>query len=263
MTLSNFDWTDKDSIKWFILLPKGHEGPYSLDQLAQFQYKGKIGANVQVWAEGLTQAVALKRLLTPPAPESIPHKEPIASPGPVNGPQTQKKGAEHPPAIISEEVLPPPLPTEVVEDLSPLGSNQRSQTSGRNIFVRAVFALTSVVIMLVCGWLFSIKEEIDIRRHPGMSPELFERIVSENQFRSWKEAIFFREYLANDFSHIWLVTGSFQDCEVNASFTSLPDKLLSMSEQTISFRTEGVLRNHVVKFNTFDFLQGKIGRAHV
>jgi hypothetical protein len=56
MTLSNFAWTDKTSVKWFIMLPTGHEGPYSLLSLM----KRKMSPEVKVWAEGLPEAILFK-----------------------------------------------------------------------------------------------------------------------------------------------------------------------------------------------------------
>jgi hypothetical protein len=62
MKLSNFDWTDKDSVKWFILLPTGHEGPYSLNQLFQMVGQKKLSPSVKVWAEGLTGGISLNEI---------------------------------------------------------------------------------------------------------------------------------------------------------------------------------------------------------
>jgi hypothetical protein len=258
MTLSNFDWTDKDSLKWFILLPQGHEGPYSLNQLAQFQLKGKIELNVQVWAEGLPEAVGLKKLLNPPAPslESIPQRKPSSSEVMTSAPEARIKVVNTQPASLSEDIGPPPLPIEANPSSPHPEVIQRGLTLAPNIFLKSILVLIVAVAVIAGGWFFSIKDHVDIHRRPGMGPELFDRIVSENQFISWKEAIFFREYLANDFSQIWLVTRGFQNCEVEATFTSMPEKLLSMDEQTISFKTKGGLRNHVVEFSAFDFLQG-------
>ena len=56
MTLSNFDWTDKTSVKWFILPPTGHEGPYSLEVLIG----KKTSQEIKIWAEGLSSPVILK-----------------------------------------------------------------------------------------------------------------------------------------------------------------------------------------------------------
>ncbi len=65
MTLSNFDWTDKDSVKWFILLPTGHEGPYSLKTIVKMRDSKKISGDVKIWAEGLTEAHSLNDALKP------------------------------------------------------------------------------------------------------------------------------------------------------------------------------------------------------
>ena len=65
--MSNFEWTDKDSIKWFILMPGGHEGPYSLAKLIDLYEKKKISLDVKLWSEA-EQPQELDEL--PPLPES-------------------------------------------------------------------------------------------------------------------------------------------------------------------------------------------------
>jgi hypothetical protein len=47
----NFEWTDKDSVKWFILMPGGHEGPYSLNKLITLCERKKISQEVKIWSE--------------------------------------------------------------------------------------------------------------------------------------------------------------------------------------------------------------------
>jgi hypothetical protein len=258
MTLSNFDWTDKSSMKWFILLPQGHEGPYSLDQLAQFHLKGKIKDEVKVWAEGLTEPVGLLKALRsgpqtsrPPLTqiESVPKVDPVVEEVSILSAADE----------VLEESAPPPLPVDDSSSASKAANedkSQASQKSGFRSFLSLAINFFGVVILVLGGWFFMLKDELDLRRYPQMGPEIFERILTENTFRSWGEPIFFREYLAHDFSHIWLVTRSFHRCDVQATFTSLPEKLLSMDDQKIAFKSRGVLNSHIVELSAFDFLHG-------
>src|SRR6478752_3066366 len=96
MTLSNFDWTDKTSVKWFIMLPTGHEGPYSLEALQ----KRKTSHEIKIWAEGLQSPVTLKAALE----KSTTIPDPI-----VEEPED-----DLPPPIPVEELLSetPPIPEE-------------------------------------------------------------------------------------------------------------------------------------------------------
>lgn len=240
MTLSNFDWTDKNSVKWFILLPGGHEGPYSLGDLIQKKDKNKISPDVKVWAEGLTDAVTLKEVLAHDTPEIKTHVE------------------EQPPELLpplpEEEI--PPLPAE--ESVPEMTVEENRPVKKKNSL--AIAAGIGVVLVAGAGLvLYSFvksKETFDIRRLPKMSLDIQERIIKENSFSGWDKPIFFREYLPQDHSSIWLVTSSFHECKVDGIFTSLDDKLLSMQDEKVSFRSSGELKNHIVEFSSFDFTSG-------
>src|SRR5690606_16956725 len=60
----------------------------------------------------------------------------------------------------------------------------------------------------------------------------------------------------DDHSMIWLVTPSYQSCEVEASFSSVPERLLSQENEEVSFKTKGKLDNHLTEFSSFDFSKG-------
>jgi hypothetical protein len=120
------------------------------------------------------------------------------------------------------------------------------------------------VIGIVVGSLLSLYhlfftrlEKIDIPRLPKMSLSTFERIKQENQFERWDRKIFFKEYLPDDNSSIWFVTASFQSCDVEASFRSIPNKLLSLEEESVSFRSSGHLSGHLLELSKFEFDKGR------
>lgn len=223
-------------MKWFILLPTGHEGPYSLSKLELLVNQKKIAIDVKIWAEGLGEPVRLKEALSPPE-------------------------------IVQEEIIPdlPPLPIE--EDVPPIPFLEETEEieipptppAKKNITLRVwSFIFISVVLMLffAFGNVLQNLETITISRLPKMTMELHERILKENTFDSWDKKIFFKEYLPDDHSHIWLVTSSFQECSVEATFQSLKGKLLSMEDESVAFKTSGALKNHVVEFSSFEFTSG-------
>ncbi len=239
MTLSNFDWTDKTSVKWFILLPTGHEGPYSLEHLITLRDKKKISGEVKIWAEGLPEGVSLKHALsakTVIAQEEIPDLPPVPE----------------------EDVPPIPMPEEepVVDTAIPEFVPEKSKKS----FVFPVWGFISIVVLMMFFFAFGsiVKnhEKFEVNRLPKMTVNLHERINQENKFDGWNKKIFFKEYLPDDHSHIWLVTTSFQKCSVEATFSSLKDKLLAVQDEKILFRSEGKLSGHIVEFNKFEFLNG-------
>lgn len=229
--MSNFEWTDKDSIKWFILMPGGHEGPYSLAKLIDLYEKKKISLDVKLWSEGLTDAILFKNVLERSQKSTIQT---------IEAEQPQELD-ELPPLPESEEVLPPELPVLKSEGLI------------KNWKIKIVSLL--IFLSLSYVWI-SKKKDFSITRLPKMSIELYQKILKENSFESWDKKIFFREYLPLDHSHIWLVTTGHQKCDVEARFNSVGDKLLSYKDEKISFKSRGQLAGHIVEFSSFDFSQG-------
>lgn len=235
MTLSNFDWTDKTSVKWFIMLPTGHEGPYCLNDLSL----KNLHPESKVWAEGLSEPVRFKYALDSSEKTHIPAPE----------------------GSVPEDDLPPlpPLPTDD-EFIPPVPSEERPlDVVPASKVPRAAGVIVGVLLILVFGLrqLVKSQEQFSIRRHSRMSPALYGRISSELKFESWNKKIFFKEYVPMDMSHIWLVTSSFQHCEVEALFSSVKGKLLDHDEELkVSFRTEGDLDDHVVEFSRFEFTSG-------
>ena len=241
MTLSNFDWTDKDSVKWFVLLPTGHEGPYSLNNLTVLLNQKKMAPNVKVWAEGLAAPLLLSEALNPPTPalDEIPDLPPLPM-----------------------DDAPPPLPVEdeIEEEFeepeveAPVSSKVLKVSSLKAWGAISVGAL--VILFFVLNSFFRGHEKIEIHRLPKMTVNLHQRILQENVFAGWDKKIFFKEYLPDDHSHIWLVTSSFQTCQVNATFKSIKDKLLSLSDESVSFKSKAQLKGHIAEFSTFEFTQG-------
>jgi hypothetical protein len=125
MTLSNFDWTDKTSVKWFIMLPTGHEGPYSLLSLI----KRKISPEVKVWAEGLSSSVLFKIAVK-------------------NSQEIIKEDVE----VAEDEIPPIPVITEEVEIIPPLPEVET--TSGFSIEVPV--SKIKIRIGLIVGLLLVI-----------------------------------------------------------------------------------------------------------
>jgi hypothetical protein len=240
MTLSNFDWTDKTSVKWFIMLPTGHEGPYSLEILIQ----KNTSKEVKVWAEGLSSAVAFKvalensqeKIVAAPVEDFIPPLPDI-------------------PVEEKEEDQIPPLPFEAtrMQDEDQYGASVPASRLKRwGIITAAIFLIS---LFGAREWLKS-QEAFSIRRATGMSPEIFERIKKDFDFQGWKKKIFFKEYIPADMSHIWLVTSGFQNCQVEATFTSIDGKLLAVEDEKVSFKATTKLSQHIAEFSNYDFING-------
>lgn len=241
MTLSNFEWTDKDSVKWFILGPLGHMGPYSLAQLKHLLETKKMSPDVKVWAEGLADGVSIHEAL-----------EKSTSTPKIEIPELPPLPSEEVPPVPVEEVPPLPLADEIN-----VGGDEQSENQSRKVPAWA-FVTCALFIMFFFAFHTYLdgQENISINRLPKMPVELHERIQKENTFSGWNKKIFFKEYLPHDHSHIWLVTSSFQDCDVEATFTSVKDKLLTMGEERVAFKSSSRLTGHVVEFSSLDFSEG-------
>ncbi len=246
MTLSNFDWTDKNSVKWFIMHPTGHLGPYSLNALIHFLSKGQIQEDVNVWAEGLIDPISLRTAIDGKPEEPGP-------PGAIPGPTAEE-----------EFEIPPPLPPLPSDDEDPAFAPPPDLTDGtpppertRNLYPYVFGSVvTLVVVLFTFSEIISSREKIVIRRYPKMTPALHQQISKDLRFDGWDKKLFFKEYASPDLSHVWLVTAGFQRCELEAEFTSQPGKLLAMKDESISFKSRAKLEGHVAEFSRFDFTAG-------
>jgi hypothetical protein len=243
MTVSNFNWTDKNSVRWFLILPTGHEGPYSQLDLESLFSQNKLGLDVQVWAEGLSNPVPLKELfLKSMDDEEAPEDE---LPPPLPDIPTEDE---------ADLMAPPSLPEEDEEEAfhGPEASLERPKR-------RLTFLVPLLFIVVFAfglrEWIRS-SEKVTIQRYPRMSMELHQRIEENVKFDGWDKTIFFKEFTPPDLSQIWLVNAGFQHCKVEGSFSSLSGKLLTPEEVGVAFTTVGELKNHVVVFDEFKFSQG-------
>ena len=236
MTLSNFDWTDKTSLKWFIMLPTGHEGPYSIEALL----RRKASLEIKIWAEGLTTPVLLRTAIL--------------------------NSQEINPAPVVEDEIPPPLPdlSEQAGTIPGFPQNEALEEKFPNVTTpelgikKKLGFIIGLLLILTFGlkeWVKS-QENFTIRRAAGMDPALFKTISSDFKFEGWGKKIFFKEYVPADISRIWLVTSSFQKCQVEAQFSSVKGKLLSAKDEKIVFRAKAEIGGHIVEFSKFDFSSG-------
>lgn len=171
MKLSNFDWTDKDSLRWFILLPTGHEGPYSLKNLIHLKNKKQISQDFKIWAEGLADPVTMSvAVLNSELMEKTPNF----------------------PSAETDEI--PPIPFEAsnrendpVEEVILEKSSQHFVLS-----MPVILTIVATTLMIVgIGFYIKSRESFHLTRLPKMSLDLHQRILRENTFDGWSKEIFF------------------------------------------------------------------------
>src|SRR5690606_15134112 len=159
-----------------------------------------------------------------------------------------------PPLPIDD--APPPLPIDDKPEEEPLNEPE-DKAKASSLKTWGVLSLGALVILFFgLNNFFKGYEKIEIHRLPKMTVNLHQRILEENVFGGWDKKIFFKEYLPDDHSHIWLVTSSFQTCNVSATFKSIKNKLLSLSDESVSFISKTRLSGHVAEFASFEFTQG-------
>jgi len=154
--LSNFNWADKESIRWFILIPTGHEGPYSFNQLLS----KNIHSQTKIWAEGLPGPLTFTK-----AQDALELAE-----------MPQIPVEEFEPSSPPEE-LPPPIPK--LEQGESTGKTQDIETFR---WKKEVVVAFSLVILFLGYHFFQSQKVVKIDRSSKMSPKLHKKIQEEMSF---------------------------------------------------------------------------------
>lgn len=236
--MSDFKWTDKSTVKWFIIYSEGHEGPYSLEYLEQKIKENILTSQNKVWAEGLVREMTLEAVLT--LATSLEKKK-----------QSKK--------IDQELEIPPPLPPlPEEEDVAPEIKIKEQVPRGK--WIRPLGVLLSIIIVL-SGLLYygqDQKKKMDFNRPQGMNLNVADRIEKDLEFRGWNEPLFFKEYISSDYSRLWLTSSSFHKCSsVSTHFKSQKDNILSLKDEVVEFEAKGKLSDHLAEFDKFNFIMGK------
>jgi hypothetical protein len=208
--------------------------------------KRKMSPEVKVWAEGLPSAILFKIAIKNSQEEIIEEVIKVREP------------------VEEDEIPPLPVLSREVEFIPPVPetSNYEEKTDSapeKNYKFQKIVGLflgVSLVVFFGLKEWVKTQEVFSLNRAAGMSPELYERINSDFKFDGWDKKIFFKEYVPSDMSRIWLVTSSFQTCQIEASFSSVKEKLLSNKDEKILFKASAKLKDHLAEFSNFNFVAG-------
>src|SRR5690606_28069579 len=158
---------------------------------------------------------------------------------------------------VAPKIVTPQVETPEIENYGTKPKRKETKRPVRSWKIVAFFGVVFLLMgLLAFGDLIPHLQQVTFSRPAKMSPALYERVLRENIFSGWDKKIFFKEYLPDDHSMIWLVTPSYQTCEVEANFNSVPERLLSAENEKVSFKTKGKLANHLTEFSSFDFSSG-------
>lgn len=233
--LNDNDWTDKKTPLWFIMLPTGHEGPYSLEELEKRLAARKLPPSVEVWREGLPVAISLVDVLSE-----------------ISQPEEDELPPPLPPLPMDHEVESPEMP-----EIPLIDNYEEPKRSFKSLPIPIIVG-GFAVLLLIFGfyqWMKD-KEVFEIRRYSKMTLEMHKKIQTDLKFEGFDKKIFFREYASPDLTHIWLVTTGFQRCDVETVFRSVKDRLLTMTDEEVEFVSRGKLSGHVTELNVFEFRKG-------
>lgn len=233
MTLSNFNQTDKQVQQWFLLLPDGHEGPYSLEQL-ELKVQEGLSLDCKIWREGSEESLTLGDLFLPTPPAFSDDLPP-----------------DLPPLPEQNEDSPPELP----EDSSLVPDIHLSKTKESSQFVKIVIGVVLVLAVFIgVKQLIESPAEVSWSRPQKMTVETYRELNSKIVLKNWNQELFFYEATAPDYSRFWLVTPQFYQCDIEAQFIAEEGDILSLEDvKKISFRSKTKLENHVAEFVKFDF----------
>ena len=146
MNVTNFIFADKKSVQWFILMPDGHLGPYSLEHLKYLSEKGKINERTKIWSEGLREPVELEFALKDSGPKSV----------------------QESPTVQVQEIVPPPVPSESIEtppDLPHIIQEKKKPAIFKKNWPIKILFIGSILPLFF--YFFKIKSEhFELRRAP-------------------------------------------------------------------------------------------------
>jgi len=240
MKLSNFNWTDKSAVRWFILKSGEYEGPYDFDALKERFERQSNKGELLVWAEGLKEALTFEEVAKAFLKiEEVKKLENIS---------------------LSKIDLKIPLDTPKIviqnhENEEPKLKNDKRVNFKFKWISRSLILVCLIIFVMITG--LKKAEVFTIKRLPKMASSLHEKIQNQFEFKGWNQQLFFKEFVPSDLSEVWLVTESFHHCKIEADFKSMDGKILSLSDSQVSFKAQGFLKDHVVKFSNYKYLSGK------
>lgn len=210
---------------WFIIKDGAHEGPYALSQLELKTSQGDMSADPPIWARGWPAPLPLSSVL-----------------------MAYQKNEEVPQPLI--EASKPTLDSFATPSESPAESVQLEIPKK----VRWPFILAGFVLLF--GWWVStqLKMQTDLVRPADVTLERFRELKSI--FEKYTEAVPLPHVtISSDYSKIWLVDRSNQQCTFEGSFYSSADQ--NLSGGAIHFQVYGVSAQHWVLFDRLNFVEGQ------
>jgi len=234
--LSNFSQTDKQAQQWFLLLPDGHEGPYSIIQLEQRVSEG-LSLECSVWKQGEEETHQLKDLLLPdmPVDDGPPALPPIPD--------------------VELNDLPPDLP---LEDLTYEPVVEVSIKSSSQNMIRLVVGVSFILCLLFgAKYLLDKPGQVSWSRPQKMTLDSYQVLSDKLVLNDWDQPLFFNEATSPDYSRFWLVTPQFYNCDIAGDFTAVEGDILTIDDiKTIKFNSKSKLIDHVAEFNKIEFEEG-------
>lgn len=209
---------------WFIIKDGAHEGPYALSQLELKSNEGSLAADAPIWARGWPAPLPLNSVL-------IAYQN-----------NHQAMPVEEPNTLVSES------PVDV--SLSgPVAAKKASDYQFRWRYILIGF-------VLLLGWWVStqVKVQTELVRPADVTLKRFRELKS--LFDRYHGPVPLPHVtIASDYSKIWLIDRSNQQCTFEGSFYSSAEQ--NLSGGAIHFQVFGVSAQHWVMFERLNFIEGQ------
>ena len=249
--------------EWFIFRGTHHHGPYSLAELVEFLKSEELSTQSLIWKEGSEKWEAVAKIpevmtafegpvkKAEPALPELPSDDdemPPMPPPSLSPKQTTKQKA---PIEEMDDELPPPIPLDALLQTKTSIGEPKAKPSPRN-WRAGLFAMAALLLIGLIAWFAFFEPGKTSIKIKGLMPVYLERLQETAESKS--PAIMFSLALSLDGKTIWVSTNKSGVVLAKIKLTSLPKRVLG--QQTVVVLTQGVIRDHVGKFDRMDLLEG-------
>ncbi len=244
--------------EWFIFRGTHHHGPYSLAELVEFLKSEELTTQSLIWKEGSEKWEAVAKI--PEVMQAFEGTDSVKGPVLPDLPTEVDELPPPPPSPIKsaapiansdDDELPPPIPLDALLQTKTTTGEPKAKASPRN-WRAGLFAAAALLLIGLIAWFAFLEPGKTSIKIKGLMPVYLERLQETAESKS--PAIMFSMALSLDGKTIWVSTNKSGVVLAKIKLTSLPKRVLG--QQTVVVLTQGVIRNHIGKFDRMDLLEG-------
>ncbi|MBY0515990.1 MAG: DUF4339 domain-containing protein, partial [Bacteriovoracaceae bacterium] len=211
---------------WYIIKKDSHEGPFSFEELKERKSSGELDDQSPIWAKGWPDSLRFKNVF-----------------------EAYERSVSRPREIIKIETI--YEESQPIEEESPVDPIVEEEYKKRKwpIYVTAIFAL-AVALMAVT----QLSPKAELVRLEDMNVAVFRELKKSYSLIQSSVPVP-KASISGDYTKIWMMDRSGQDCFYEASFTS--DANNNLSGEMISFKSQTLSAMHWIVFERFTFIEGQ------